>query len=139
MATTKPATVINGRTAALPTAVRGLAPGLLLVVLIAIAARAVGRFTAPVPDVVIALAAGILIRNTIAPAAIQPGVKFTIAYLLRGAIVLLGAGLSAQAVIKMGSATLVLIVPLVIIAVLLGLLLARLFGLRGTIGTLLGA
>ncbi len=32
-----------------------------------------------------------------------------------------------------------LIVPLVIVAVLLGLLLARMFGLRGTIGTLLGA
>lgn len=139
MATTKAATVVNGRTGALATAIRGLTPGMLLVLLIAIVARAVGRFTSPIPDVVIALAVGIMIRNTIAPAAIQLGVKFTIGYLLRVAIVLLGAGLSAQAVLRMGSATLVLIIPLVIIAVLLGLLLARLFGLRGTIGTLIGA
>jgi uncharacterized integral membrane protein (TIGR00698 family) len=130
---------MSNRAAGLNIAFRGLAPGLLLVLLIAIAARAVGRFTAPIPDVVIALAAGILIRNTIAPAAVQPGVKFTIGYLLRVAIVLLGAGLSARAVIQMGSRTLILIIPLVIVAVLLGLLLARVFGLRGTIGTLLGA
>ena len=91
------------------------------------------------PDVVIALAVGILIRNAIAPTRLQSGMKFTIGYLLRVAIVLLGAGLSAQAVIRMGSATLVLIVPLVIIAMLLGLVLARMFGLRGTIGTLIGA
>jgi uncharacterized integral membrane protein (TIGR00698 family) len=139
MASTNPATVLNSRATRLPTVFRGLGPGLLLVLLTAVAARAIGRFTAPIPDVVIALAAGILIRNTIAPAAIQPGVKLTIGYLLRIAIVLLGAGLSAQAVIRMGSATLVLIIPLVIIAVLLGLLLARVFGLRGTVGTLLGA
>jgi uncharacterized integral membrane protein (TIGR00698 family) len=89
--------------------------------------------------VVIALVAGMLIRNTTAPGAIQPGVKFTISHLLRMAIVLLGAGLSAHAVLQMGGAVLILIIPLVIVAVLLGLLLARLFGLRGTIGTLLGA
>lgn len=91
------------------------------------------------PDVVIALLAGMLVGNTVASAAIQPGTKFAVEYLLRVAIVLLGAGFSAQAVLKMGSATLVLIVPLIIVAVFLGLLLARLFNLRGTIGTLLGA
>jgi uncharacterized integral membrane protein (TIGR00698 family) len=80
-----------------------------------------------------------LLRNTVAPGAVEPGVKFTISYLLRVASVLLGAGLSAHAVLQMGSSVLVLIIPLVIVAVLLGLLLARLFGLRGTIGTLLGA
>ena len=120
-------------------AIRTLAPGLAVVLLIAAAARTLGRFTAPVPDVVIALMAGMLVRNTVAPRAIEPGVKFTISYLLRVAIVLLGAGLSARAVVQMGSAVLVLIIPLVIVAVLLGLLLARLFRLRGTIGTLLGA
>jgi uncharacterized integral membrane protein (TIGR00698 family) len=141
MASTKPATVQNSAelgTGWLPTLGR-LTPGLLVVLLIAVVARGLARFTSPVPDVVIALAAGMLIRNTVAPGAVQPGVKFTIAHLLRVAIILLGAGLSAQAILKMGSATLVLIVPLVIVAVLLGLLFARLFNLRGTIGTLLGA
>jgi uncharacterized integral membrane protein (TIGR00698 family) len=141
MASTKPARIQNGvnpATGWLPT-LRRLAPGLLVVLLIAAIARILGRFTSPVPDVVIALAAGVLLRNTMAPRAIQPGVKFTVGHLLRVAIVLLGAGLSAQAVFQLGSATLVLIIPLVIVAVLLGLLLARLFNLRGTIGTLLGA
>jgi uncharacterized integral membrane protein (TIGR00698 family) len=141
MASTKPATIQNraNLAAGWRSTVGRLTPGLLVLLLVAIAARFLARFTAPVPDVVIALAAGVLLRNTIAPGAIQPGVKFTLAYLLRVAIVLLGAGLSAQAVLQMGSATLVLIVPLVIVAILLGLLFARLFNLRGTIGTLLGA
>jgi uncharacterized integral membrane protein (TIGR00698 family) len=141
MASTKPAAVLDSSnsTGAWRAAVRRLSPGLVVVLLIAVVARMLGRFTEPVPDVVIALVAGILVRSTIAPTAIQPGVKYTISHLLRLAIVLLGAGLSAHAVLQMGSAVLILIIPLVIVAVLLGLLLARLFDIRGTIGTLLGA
>lgn len=141
MASTKPARVVDSVNfgASGRVALRRLAPGLVAVLLIAVFARALGRFTAPVPDVVIALLAGMLIRNTVAPRSIGPGVKFTVSYLLRVAIVLLGAGLSAHAVLQMGSAVLGLIIPLVAVAVLLGLLLARFFGLRGTIGTLLGA
>jgi len=114
-------------------------PGLGLVVLVAIVARVLGRFTGPIPDVVLALVIGMSIRNFVRPKGIEAGTKFTLFYVLRTAIVLLGAGLSLQAVIRTGSATLLLIVTLVVTSMLLGLLLARLFNLKGKIGTLIGA
>ena len=117
----------------------GLAPGLALVLIVAAVARGLSRFSGPLPDVVIALLLGTMIRNALRPAAIAHGVKFTLFYVLRTAIILLGAGLSIQAVIRTGGATLALVVSLVVIAMLLGLGLARLTRLRGTIGTLIGA
>ena len=114
-------------------------PGLALVLLVAIVARVLGRFTGPIPDVVLALVIGLGIRNTLNPPNIAAGTKFTLFYVLRTAIILLGAGLSIQAVIRTGSSTLALIVTLVVTSMLLGLLLARLFNLKGTIGTLIGA
>ena len=117
----------------------GWFPGLALAIAVAIAARFFARFTGPIPDVILALVIGIAIRNVLRPSGIQPGVKFTLFYLLRAAIILLGAGLSVQAVIRTGSATLALVITLVTTAVLLGLLFARVFSLRGKIGTLIGA
>ncbi len=114
-------------------------PGLALVLLVAVVARLLGRFTGPVPDVVLALIIGLSIRNIAKPQGIEAGTKFTLFYVLRTAIILLGAGLSVQAVIRTGSSTLALIVTLVVTSMLLGLLLARLFNLKGTIGTLIGA
>ncbi|MBC5811236.1 MAG: putative sulfate exporter family transporter [Candidatus Eremiobacteraeota bacterium] len=114
-------------------------PGLGLVLVVALVARFIGRYTGIVPDVVIALAIGIAIRNIVKPAGIEAGTKFTLFYVLRTAIILLGAGLSIQAVIATGSSTLLLVVTLVIVSMLLGLALARLFRLKGTIGTLIGA
>jgi uncharacterized integral membrane protein (TIGR00698 family) len=114
-------------------------PGLALVLLVAIAARFLGRFTGPIPDVVLALVIGLSIRNIAKPKGIEAGTRFTLFYVLRTAIILLGAGLSVQAVIRTGSSTLALIVTLVVMSMLLGLLLARLFNLKGTIGTLIGA
>jgi uncharacterized integral membrane protein (TIGR00698 family) len=114
-------------------------PGLALVLLVAVVARLLGRFTGPVPDVVLALVIGLSIRNIAKPKGIEAGTKFTLFYVLRTAIILLGAGLSIQAVISTGSSTLALIVTLVVTSMLLGLLLARVFNLKGTIGTLIGA
>src|ERR1700676_1230555 len=114
-------------------------PGLGLVLLVAIVARLLGPFKGPVPDVVPALIIGVAIPNLAKPKGIEAGTKFTLFYVLRTAIILLGAGLSLQAVIKTGSATLLLIVTLVVTSMLLGLVLARLFKLKGKIGTLIGA
>lgn len=113
--------------------------GLGTVLLVAIASRLLGRFTGPIPDVVLALLIGIGIRNLVRPQGLEAGVKFTLFYVLRTAIILLGAGLSVQAVVRTGGATLGLIVTLVIVSMVLGLLLARLFALKGTIGLLIGA
>jgi uncharacterized integral membrane protein (TIGR00698 family) len=114
-------------------------PGIGLVLAIAIAARLLARFTAPVPDVVLALLAGLIVRNLMRPAEIQKGVSFTLFYGLRTAIIFLGAGISVQALVRTGATTVGLIVALVVISFGLGLLFARIFRLDPTIGTLIGA
>lgn len=114
-------------------------PGIGLVLAIAIAARLLSRFTAPVPDVVLALLAGLIVRNLMRPAEIQKGVSFTLFYGLRTAIIFLGAGISVQALVRTGATTVGLIVALVVVAFALGLLFARIFRLDPTIGTLIGA
>jgi len=134
-ATAPAATKAGFTTGALPR----WAPGLGLVLLVAIVARLLGRFTGPIPDVVLALIIGMTIRNLAKPKGIEAGTKFTLFYVLRTAIILLGASLSLQAVIRTGSATLLLIVTLVVTSMVLGLVLARLFQLKGKIGTLIGA
>src|SRR5258708_1305943 len=92
----------------------GWQPGLALTFAIALAARWLSAFPAPIPDVVLALFMGILIRNWLRPGAIQAGVALTLSYFLRATIILLGAGFSAQAVIRTGGATLSLVVALVV-------------------------
>ena len=115
-------------------------PGLALIGAIAVIARLAGRFTGPVPDVVLALLIGIALRNFARlPATIPAGTKFTLFYGLRTAIILLGAGLSLDAVVKTGSTTLIVIVTCVVAAMLLGLGAARVMRLKRPLGTLLGA
>lgn len=118
----------------------GALPGLALIVAIALVARVSARYTGPIPDVVIALALGVVLRNAVSlPASIAPGIKAALFYGLRTAIILLGAALSVQAVIRTGGATLILVVTLVATAMGLGIGAARLFKLKSPIGTLIGA
>ncbi len=115
-------------------------PGLTAVLAIAVAARLLSRFTGAIPDVVLALVAGIAARNLLhLRAGIRPGVAFTLRYLLRAAIILFGAGLTFAAIVQAGAATLALVGACFVAAMVLGLVLARLFRLPGKIGTLIGA
>ena len=115
-------------------------PGVALILAIAVGARLLARYTGVIPDVVLALIAGILLRNLLrVPSAIQPGLAFTLRYLLRTAIILFGAGLTFAAVLQTGAATLTLVVLCFAAAMGLGLALARVFRLPGTVGTLIGA
>lgn len=123
-----------------PASVIGWLPGVAITLCIAIAARYLSRYTGAIPDVVIALFAGIAIRNTIAlPPIAQVGVSFTLRYILRTAIILLGAGLSLAAILKTGASTLILVLVCCSVAMVLGVVLARVFGLPGLLGTLIGA
>jgi uncharacterized integral membrane protein (TIGR00698 family) len=125
---------------ALPSSLMEWLPGVAITLCIAVAARFLSRYTGAIPDVVIALFAGIAIRNTIAlPPISQVGVSFTLRYILRTAIILLGAGLSLAAILKTGASTLVLVLVCCSVAMLLGVMLARVFGLPGLLGTLIGA
>jgi uncharacterized integral membrane protein (TIGR00698 family) len=98
------------------------------------------RFTGALPDVLIALAAGIALSNLVAlPVLVRPGIRFVLNKVLRAAIILLGAGLTLAAVERLGAATLWLVLICVCVAVSLGLVLARVARLPGAIGTLIGA
>jgi len=115
-------------------------PGLALALAVAVVARLVARFTGAVPDVLLALAAGIAIANLFKlPETVRPGIRFVLNKVLRTAIILLGAGLTVAAIAGLGAATLGLVVVCVCVAMGLGLLLARVARLTGTIGTLIGA
>lgn len=115
-------------------------PGVGLALAIALAARIGAPFTGPVPDVLIALLSGIALANLLRiPAAFQPGIHFVLNKVLRAAIILLGAGLTLASILKLGAATLWLVLICVCIAVGLGLLLARFAHLPGAVGTLIGA
>ncbi|MFN2461620.1 MAG: YeiH family protein [Candidatus Velthaea sp.] len=115
-------------------------PGLLTVAAIAAFARMVSAVTVLVPDVVVALVAGIVLNNTLRlPAELRPGIRFVLRWVLRAAIIGFGAGLSLRAVLGTGGATLMLVVAVVTTSLALGLVFARVFGFTGTVGTLIGA
>src|SRR3989304_4152428 len=84
-----------------------LLPGVAAVAIIAAAARGLGGLIPPVGGPVLALAAGVAIRNTRGlPAALAPGVEYTLKRLLRLAIVLFGATLALGEVVRGGGGSL---------------------------------
>ncbi|MBC5798593.1 MAG: putative sulfate exporter family transporter [Candidatus Eremiobacteraeota bacterium] len=114
--------------------------GVVAIALLAEAARITSWISGPVPDVVIGLLAGGIIGNTTSVrAALRPGIAFVLKYVLRAAIVLFGLGLSLQAVVKIGGATVALVAACFGIALVLGVVVAKIFALRGNVGTLIGA
>src|ERR1700753_3643156 len=74
-------------------------PGIALAVVIALAAVIAGHYTRPIPDVVLALLAGIAVNNTLGlPGLVRAGTKFVLHYVLRTAIVLLGTRLTVAGI-----------------------------------------
>lgn len=117
-----------------------LLPGLALALAIALVARLAARFTGLLPDVVIALLAGIALANFVKlPPEVRPGVGFVLNKVLRTAVILLGAGLTLASIVSLGAATLWLVLICVCAAIGLGLLFARFARLPGAVGTLIGA
>ena len=113
-------------------------PGVCLAVGIAAVAHIGLRSVPAIPDVVAALALGVLIGTAGAREWAQAGARFIVRYGLRLAIIALGAGLDLRVVAGRGLATLLLIVVLVTIAMTLGLLMGRVARLPNTVAVLLG-
>jgi uncharacterized integral membrane protein (TIGR00698 family) len=111
--------------------------GVIIIALVATAARLISTWMTLLPDVAFALAFGLAIRNLVLSQAL-PAAGFTVHYVLRLAIILLGSSLGLVEAMARGGQTLGLIVGLVIVAILLGLGLARVFRLGNAIGTLIG-
>jgi uncharacterized integral membrane protein (TIGR00698 family) len=92
-------------------------PGLVAVACIAAAAQLAGRYAPLIGAPVLALLAGLVVRNTAgAGAALRDGVEFTLKRLLRLAIVLFGATLSFAQVVTIGAGATAVIVATMVLA-----------------------
>jgi uncharacterized integral membrane protein (TIGR00698 family) len=105
-----------------------------------LAAQGLGGGSSPVSGVPVAILLGLLLRNTLPlPAALTPGLKFSVTTLLRLGIVLVGIRLSAFDVARLGIAGL----PVVLAAIATGLVFVTWFnrrlGLPPRLGTLIAA
>ena len=103
-----------------------LLPGLAAVVVLAAAAEGLGRGVPSVGAPVLALCAGVAIRNTAGvPATLIPGIEYTLKRLLRVAIVLFGATLALGDVVRVGAGSLAVIVATILLALGLTALVGR--------------
>ena len=122
--------------------------GIILVSFVAIAGTLLADFIgfllgfskSPISAVLVAILLGILIKNTLSvPNTCQEGINFSITYVLKFGIILLGIGISLFEILKVGT----LILPIVMITITSGLFLAfvvrKLFNIDYTTSTLIGA
>lgn len=125
--------------------VQRLWPGVLLCAVLAVLAYAIARWpqlNAVVP--LSALTVGILLGAGIRlcvplPAAVEPGIRWTMHWLLRAGIVLLGFRLVLGNLAAVGGAGLLLVLVGVVSTIGLALLLGRLLGLPDALSLLVGA
>ncbi len=117
-----------------------LAPGLVLVLAIAVIANAASGFLPPaVNSVIVAILLGLLVKNTVGvPSSFQPGIKFSLNKLLRLAIILLGIRLSFLEVVRIGAQSLIIIVACMSAALLLAYLGGRVLRLPTRLALLIG-
>ena len=124
-----------------------IVPGVMLALAIAIAGQYLADFIgldlmglpkSPVSGIMIAILIGIAVRNAMSlPAAIQPGVRFSLVRILRLGIVLLGIRLSLAEAGAIGLKSLPVIVVTIASALLLVTWVARRLGLTARLGTLI--
>lgn len=122
--------------------------GIILVAFVAILGTVLADFLgsllgfskSPISAVLIAILLGIFIKNVLfVPSACQDGINFSITYILKFGIILLGISISLFEILKVG----VFILPIVTITITSGLFLAfvvrKLFNIDYTTSTLIGA
>jgi uncharacterized integral membrane protein (TIGR00698 family) len=122
-------------------------PGLLLALAIAVAGgwsadfigtTVMGLPKSPISGIMMAILLGILVSNVIRlPAAVLPGVKFSVVRILRLGIILLGIRLSIVEAGAIGLKSLPVILGTVITALLLVTYVAKRIGLTEKLGTLI--
>jgi uncharacterized integral membrane protein (TIGR00698 family) len=119
-----------------------LAPGIALSAAVAIAAVLLAPWVAralPIPAMVIALIIGIALNKLAERPAFTPGITFCVKTLLRWAVALLGLRIALGEIAALGFATAGLVIGSMVITVISGFWLARLFGQTETYGALAGA
>src|SRR5688500_16030518 len=123
-----------------------VAPGLLMACALAIvghwASSRAGRWMhydkSPISPIMLAVLLGLIVRNTVGvPKVYEAGLRLCMKTLLRLGIVMLGLGLSAQAVAKVGLIGLPIIAACIATALLAVTFINRALGLPRRLGTLI--
>ncbi len=123
-----------------------VAPGVLMALALAylghvisdLAGHAMHYDKSPISPIMLAVVLGLVIRNTIGvPATYEAGLRLCLRTVLRLGIVLLGLGLSAQAVAKIGLIGLPIIVCCIATALIAVTFINRALGLPKRLGTLI--
>ncbi|SMB91670.1 conserved hypothetical integral membrane protein [Desulfonispora thiosulfatigenes DSM 11270] len=93
----------------------------------------------PISGVILAILIGILIKNTVKVGdSFQPGIRFALQKVLKGAIILLGLSLSFTAVLKTGADALIIILICVTAAISLTFFIGKKMGLPDKLAALIG-
>ncbi|MBN8534072.1 MAG: putative sulfate exporter family transporter [Rhizobiales bacterium] len=128
------------------TKARGIAPGLLLSLGVAVAAvmaapwlKAITAGRISLPDMVIALVIGIALNSVAQRPFFQPGITYAVKTLLRYAIALLGLRIAFGDIVALGLGTAFMIVGVMALTLLSGFILARFLGREAGLGALSGA
>lgn len=116
----------------------GLIPGILLTLVISVAALYINKFYKPVSAVAVAIIAGVLIRNLFGlPEKCRTGQTMVAKNIIKWGIILLGVRLSFAEVLKIGGSALVIIVSCITLAILLVRYISVKIGLPDRLGTLI--
>ncbi len=123
---------------------QAILPGLALAVITAVIARGVhdllpGGVQRLFAEVIVAVFLGLLAGNLLRlPEIFTPGIRFSYQAVLRAAIVLLGASLSFQQVLRIGGKALLMVSALMTVALLVAHALGRLARVSSRLSTLIG-
>lgn len=121
-----------------------IAPGLALCIVLAVLAYAIAHWPAlhaavPLSALTVGILLGVVLRLCVPlPASVEPGIRWTLYWLLRSGIVLLGFQLVLQDVLSVGAGGLALVLVGVTTTIALAIGLGRLLGVPDTLSTLVG-
>lgn len=114
-------------------------PGLVLCAVIAAVATAVGRAAPVLGAAIPAVLIGVLIAVVRRPSnRVVPGVRFASSFVLQGAVVLLGAGLSIDSVLRVGARSLPVMLLSLAVCLIAAWLLGRALRIDAGLVTLIG-
>ncbi|MES1923736.1 YeiH family protein [Salinisphaera sp. T31B1] len=124
--------------------VPGILPGLLLCIALAGVSYAIASWPAlnevvPLSALTVGILVGVLLRLCVPlPARVEPGIRWTLHYLLRAGIILLGFRIVLQDMLSVGFGGLALVVVAVTTTILLAVVLGRALKLPDTLSLLVG-
>lgn len=123
---------------------RSILPGLVLCILLAGGSYAIASWPAlnqvvPLSALTVGILVGVTLRLCVPmPAAVEPGIKWTLHYLLRAGIILLGFQLVLQDMLSVGIGGLTLVLLAVASTITLAVIIGRTLGLPDTLSVLVG-